>query len=177
MPGALRHARISGSLWYVGRCAPAASHAAIRRSPAACRQASRALEGIALESFTRMNQTTLAPVNFKSVRPCSFPCPERFSRNNRTLHFCAGKKLAVPPFRHCATVGEGLSWSTKAFHTQGPSTGVGSVGLTGGLYSEFAGTVGVHLGRLDQPGGLSIPSGVIPTPLPRFPKPQPHPVH
>src|SRR5258708_11218603 len=37
--------------------------------------------------FTRMNQTAVAPVNFKSVRPCSFPCPERFSRNHRALHF------------------------------------------------------------------------------------------
>jgi len=27
--------------------------------------------------------------------------------------------------------------------------GFGSVGLTGGLYSEIAGTVGVHLGRVD----------------------------
>ena len=52
---------------------------------------SRALEGIDLEPFTGMNQTAVAPVNFKPVRPCSFPYPERFSRNNRALHFCAGK--------------------------------------------------------------------------------------
>jgi len=38
-----------------------------------------------------MNQTAVAPVNFKSVRPCSFPGPERFSGNNRALQFCAGK--------------------------------------------------------------------------------------
>jgi hypothetical protein len=31
----------------------------------------------------------------------------------------------------------------KAFHT------FGSICLAGGLYSEFAGTVGVHLGRAD----------------------------
>jgi hypothetical protein len=30
-------------------------------------------------------------VNINSVRPCSFPSPERFSHNNRALHFCAGK--------------------------------------------------------------------------------------
>src|ERR1700730_11741554 len=34
---------------------------------------------------------------------------------------------------------------------------LGSVSLTGGLHSEFAGTVGVHLGRADQPVGLAPP--------------------
>ena len=43
-----------------------------------------------------------------------------------------------------------LSRSTEAFHTQGLCMSLCSVGFTGTLYSEFAGTVGVHLGRADS---------------------------
>ena len=43
--------------------------------------------------------------------------------------------------------------------------GFGSVRLTSGLYSEFAGTVGFHLGRLDQPVGLAHPRALQPPSL------------
>ena len=48
-----------------------------------------ALEGLDLESFIRMNQTTVAYVNSKSVRPCSFPHPSAILRAmpTSTRHF------------------------------------------------------------------------------------------
>src|SRR4029453_11400363 len=55
-PDALRRVRTSGSRSCDERCAPAANRAVARRSPAACRQASRAFEGLDHESFIRMNQ-------------------------------------------------------------------------------------------------------------------------
>ena len=38
-------------------------------------------------------------------------------------------------------------------------------GLTGGLFGELAGAVGVHLGRLDQPVGLARPRALQPPPF------------
>jgi hypothetical protein len=67
--------------------------------------------------------------------------------HDMTRYFTSRKPR--PAFRHWAMVGGGLCRPTIAFNPQGPCLRLGSIRLTDGLRSPFAGVFDIELGRAD----------------------------
>ena len=121
-----RTRRVIGKPWYAGRCAPAASRAAIRRSPAACRPACRAHEWFTrmkrrprkssvspfdLAVFRRQADSELRPASAISRRTSSWPEKQLQRPAMQRLGRCSIWGLRAPA--RCSTVPAGTNAASK----------------------------------------------------------------